>query len=98
VKTSKRIDDFGSHVTFPEEWLKEADNTVGMPSVFVLNAQIPSNFSLNFFSDVSNGEGWSLVMYYKLTKVSFLFSLLVLSYSLFPLFVDVLGGYRTFKS
>jgi hypothetical protein len=73
VKTSKRIDDFGSHVTFPEHWLEDANNTVEMPPVFVLNAQIPSDFSLNFFGDVSDGRGWSLVMYYKLTKVFYPF-------------------------
>jgi oligoendopeptidase F len=31
--------------------------------------KLPSDFSTNFFSEISNGDGWSLVFYFKITEV-----------------------------
>lgn len=42
IKSTQRIDDIGSQVTFPKEWLEglEEENTFGLPPIFILNAQV----------------------------------------------------------
>jgi len=69
-KSSNRVDNIGSKVTFPEDWLQYEHNAAGLPPIFILNAQAPSDFSINFsfFTEIDDGEGWSLIMYFKITQ------------------------------
>ena len=67
VKASTKIDNFGSKVNLPEEWKIET-HQAGVPPIFVINAQLPSDFTTSFFAEVNDGDGWSLVFYYKITE------------------------------
>ncbi len=68
IQSSLRIDDIGSKVQFPEDWKNAVSNHPHVPPVFIVNAQIPSNFDTSLFSftEVTDGEGWSLVHYFRI--------------------------------
>lgn len=67
INTPSRIDNFGSNVILPNEW-KDADTNVkGVPSLFIVNVQIPSEFPTTIFKEITDGPGYSIVFYYKLT-------------------------------
>jgi hypothetical protein len=67
VKTPTRIDNFGSKVHIPDEWTNIDTHQPGVPPLFIINAQLPSDFTTSFFKEVTDGDGWSLVFYYKIT-------------------------------
>lgn len=74
VKCKRRIDNFASQVTFPEEWSEGmGPNNSGLPSFFVVNSQLPSEFSSPMFGEVTDGDGWSLVQYFRLSDVSYFY-------------------------
>jgi hypothetical protein len=86
VRCQSRIDHIASSLQLHPEWLDHVI-TPDIPSLFIINVQvssgdilnasiilllqIPEDFSTSFFSSVDNGQGWSLVLYFKLTEVSF---------------------------
>lgn len=70
VKSASKIDDFGSKVTFPDSWIEGETNHPDVPNLFIVNMQIPQDFSSSFFTEVTDGPGWSLVLYFKLTDQS----------------------------
>lgn len=40
MKCSQRIDDFGSQVSFPDEWVNIDTHQPGVPPLFIVNAQV----------------------------------------------------------
>jgi hypothetical protein len=57
-------------VNLPPSWLENAETGDPLvPPIFILNVQVPSDFSSSFFTEITDGPGWSLVMYFKLTEV-----------------------------
>lgn len=69
VKCPKKVVNIASYVTIPEEWSGINTGVKGVPPVFVVNAQLPSDFSTSFFYEITDGDGWSLVFYFKITEV-----------------------------
>jgi hypothetical protein len=69
-QTPQKIDHIGSRVNLPPSWLENAETGDPLvPPIFILNVQVPSDFSSSFFTEITDGPGWSLVMYFKLTEV-----------------------------
>ena len=60
----------GSKVDIPSEWTNIDTNNPNVPPLLVVNAQIPSDFSATIFYSNDDGEGWSLVIYFRITQVS----------------------------
>ncbi len=99
LKSPKKIDNIGSKVEFPEEWLTfetpGMKNDTVLPTILIVNAQvrsllifrhyrllisvplssilfhqIPSDFSPSLpFFDSNDGDGWSIVYYFKIKEV-----------------------------
>ena len=42
-----------------------------VPSVFVIQIQIPSDPPSGFFTSADDGPGWAIMMYYRITEVCF---------------------------
>lgn len=40
VKCTRRIDNIGSKVKIPEEWLDMPPNLMGLPPLFIVNTQV----------------------------------------------------------
>jgi hypothetical protein len=70
LKCKSRIDNIGSKVKIPEEWLDTAPNLMNLPPIFIVNTQLPSEFSSPFFGEVTDGDGWSLVSYFRLSDMA----------------------------
>eukprot|EP01038_Epipyxis_sp_PR26KG_P004811 gene4811-6740_t len=68
IKCSRRIDNFASYVKIPDEWKSIDTHHPGIPPVIVVNTQLPSDFSSSFFKEITDGDGWSLVIYFKITQ------------------------------
>jgi hypothetical protein len=66
VQCSARIDNIGSKVSFPNEWTDVVTNNEFVEPIFIVNAQIPSNFTTSLFETISDGPGWSLVHYFRI--------------------------------
>lgn len=68
IQSALRVDDIGSKLQFPAEWEDAVSNHPDVPPVFVVNAQIPSNFDTSLFSftEITDGDGWSLVQYFRI--------------------------------
>lgn len=74
----KRVDNIGSRIKFPQAWLAEDMlghdvKPEGVPKIFIVNVQIPTaNLTqggiTSFFTDKDDGEGISVVYYFKLTE------------------------------
>ena len=67
VRTTGRIDNFASRVDFPPGWADMPVYQAGVPALFVVNFQIPSEFPTSIFKEITDGPGWSLVLYFRLT-------------------------------
>lgn len=71
IRSDKRIDNIGQYFDFPKEWLEDGDGGGDgeMPSIFIVNVQIPTEGLgggvITFFSDIDDGEGLSLVFFYR---------------------------------
>lgn len=73
VRTPHRIDRIGSRLTIPPDFLsvKTTDPQQLVPSLFIVNAQVPSEFPSTFsFTPVTDGPGWSIVYYFRLTQAT----------------------------
>jgi len=68
IQSSLRLDDIGSKLQFPPDWENAVSNHPDVPPVFICNAQIPSDFDTPLFSftEVTDGDGWSLVQYFRI--------------------------------
>lgn len=62
-KTESRIDHIASKITIPIEWLSRITNNPYVPPLYIVNVQIPQDFQSGTFTSVSDGPGWSLVIY-----------------------------------
>lgn len=67
---SSRVDCFGSHVQIPEEWGKRDTHHSNIPPLFIVNAQLPRDFSSSFFKTVNDGPGWSIVLYFRVSEAT----------------------------
>lgn len=65
VKCDKRIDDIGSKVKIPDEWIIETNNSL-IPPIFIVNVQIPAENPISLFQEINDGTGYSLAYYFQL--------------------------------
>eukprot|EP01038_Epipyxis_sp_PR26KG_P004812 gene4812-6741_t len=68
VQCANRLDDFGSKVNFPSEWLKDSRSKLPVPQIMIINTQLPLDFSPSLFQQPTDGPGWSLVLYFKISQ------------------------------
>jgi len=74
VRAPSRIDLIGSKLTLPPEFLTvsgvEGQETGDplVPPLFIVNCQVPSEFPTSLFSEVTDGPGWSIVYYFRMTS------------------------------
>ena len=68
VKTPKRIDNFGSKVSLPAEWKSIRCNRPGVPPIFIVNFQMPSEFPTTIFKTITDGPGWSILFYLQMSQ------------------------------
>ncbi len=67
VRTDAKIDNIGAKMKIPEEW-KTVDTTLAkVPGLFIVNFQIPSEFPTTIFKEITDGPGWSVVFYFRMT-------------------------------
>jgi len=71
VRCDTRIDNIGQYLDFPKEWVDgEGNDKTGSPRLFLVNVQIPTEGLgggiTSFFSDIDDGEGVSLVFYFRM--------------------------------
>lgn len=69
LRSSSRVDRIGERVQFPEEWTVHTSTNKIVPQVLVINFQLPADFSTSWFTEVTDGDGWSMVYYFKLKEV-----------------------------
>ena len=73
-----KIDDIASKISLPEHWTSgefAMTNSEIIPPLFIVNVQIPRDLSTNLmsiFDNITDGPGFSIVYYYRLTKVNHL--------------------------
>lgn len=72
VRTPARIDKIGSKIRIPEEFFSVNTNEPGVPPLFIVNAQVPSEFPTSlsglFGSEITDGPGWSIVYYFRMSQ------------------------------
>ena len=69
VQSPGRIDNIGSKMNFPSGWKEMVTHHPKVPPLFIINFQIPSEFPTSFFSEITDGPGWSLVLYFRMSQV-----------------------------
>jgi len=70
-KCSSKIDNIGSKVNLPKEWTQINTGQAGVPPVFIVQCQLPEvsmMSSLPTFSDVTDGPGWSITIYFRIKE------------------------------
>jgi len=67
IKCDKRVDNIGSKVKIPDEWIIETNNKL-IPPLFIVNVQIPAENPVSIFQEVNDGTGYSLVYYFQLKQ------------------------------
>jgi Protein ENHANCED DISEASE RESISTANCE 2, C-terminal len=65
----KRVDCVGSKVNFPSGWKDMETNKSDVPPLFIVNFQIPSEYPTTIFREITDGPGWSLVLYFRMSQV-----------------------------
>jgi len=68
LRTPARIDAIGSKVYIPDEWKSVESPLEGVPNIFIVNCQLPSEFNTSLFREITDGPGWSLVHYFRLSE------------------------------
>jgi hypothetical protein len=65
-----KVDDVGSKVCLPPEWLDIDTHNELIPPLFIVNIQVPSENPLiaSLFTEVVDGAGYTFVTYYRITK------------------------------
>eukprot|EP00607_Mallomonas_marina_P007227 CAMPEP_0182416762 /NCGR_PEP_ID=MMETSP1167-20130531/1104_1 /TAXON_ID=2988 /ORGANISM="Mallomonas Sp, Strain CCMP3275" /LENGTH=228 /DNA_ID=CAMNT_0024589809 /DNA_START=30 /DNA_END=713 /DNA_ORIENTATION=- len=71
VVSDTRIDDFASRVHFPAAWKERATGINGVPPIFVVNFQVPAEAVFTVFREITDGVGYSLVLYFRMTDDTF---------------------------
>ena len=74
----QKISNIGEHMLFPQEWTSDIDLSslpAGVPPIIIVNAKVPTevgvgNTLTTFWKDVTDGPGYSLVFYYRLTQAT----------------------------
>ena len=70
VRTPSRIDNLGARVTFPDDFFSVPSPLPGVPSLFIVNCQVPQEFPTSIFTDITDGPGWSIAYYFRLTSTT----------------------------
>jgi hypothetical protein len=72
IKSACRIDNIGRYLDFPQEWKQKSKKIDGVPDLFIVCVQIPSEGLggglASFFKDQDDGPGVSLVFYFKIRE------------------------------
>lgn len=68
IQAGNKINDIASKLTIPKDWNDIETNHPHVPSLFVVNMQIPSSFESSLFGSITDGEGWSLVYYFRIKE------------------------------
>mmetsp|Transcript_31776 Transcript_31776/g.53595 ORF Transcript_31776/g.53595 Transcript_31776/m.53595 type:complete len:401 (+) Transcript_31776:213-1415(+) len=68
VRCDTRIDDYASKVQLPPEWTAVDTHHPLIPPLFVVNAQLPEDFSFSFFNSKDDGLGWSLAIFFRIRR------------------------------
>jgi hypothetical protein len=71
IQSGKRIDNIGSKVDIPSAWTGLNTHCPKVPSLFIINVQIPSEFPTTIFREITDGPGWSLVLYFRMNQVCY---------------------------
>lgn len=71
IQCNKRIDNIGSKLNFPSKWLDLNTSVKNMPPLFIVNFQIPSQFPISLFKEITDGPGASLVIYFRMSQVGY---------------------------
>ena len=69
VQSGKKIDNIGSKMSLPPGWSEMVTHDPKVPPLFIINFQIPSEFPTSFFTEITDGPGWSLVLYFRMSQV-----------------------------
>lgn len=67
ISTSAKIDNIGAKMKIPEDWKTVNTTLAKVPGLFIVNFQIPSEFPTTIFKEITDGPGWSVVFYFKMT-------------------------------
>jgi len=57
-------------MNIPASWAVSEEMAANVPSLFVINVQLPSEFPTSIFKEITDGPGWSLVYYFRWTDAS----------------------------
>ena len=68
IKTPNKIDNIGAKVRIPDEWKSIRCNRNGVPPIFIVNLQMPSEFPTTIFKTITDGPGWSIVFYFSMSQ------------------------------
>lgn len=71
-RTPKRVDHAARYFELPNDLTSIDTNHPHVPPVFIIQVQIPSEPPTSLFSSASDGPGWILMMFFKITDVSVL--------------------------
>ena len=75
-RSPSKIDNIGSKLTLPPDWTLGENgetNSAYVAPLFIVNVQIPEELAttlLSMFDNISDGKGFSIVYYYRLTRAS----------------------------
>lgn len=75
-RSPNKIDNIGSKLMIPPEWTDgelAATNSPHIAPLFIVNVQIPEDLATTFvsmFDNITDGRGFSIVYYYRLTRES----------------------------
>ena len=74
-RSDAKVDHIATHLNIPPEWLAMDSHQEGVPSLLVVNVQMPwitsENTSLSsFLTEVKDGPGWSAIFYFRMSQVS----------------------------
>ena len=56
-------------MSLPPAWSEMVTHDPKVPPLFIINFQIPSEFPTSFFTEITDGPGWSLVLYFRMSQV-----------------------------
>lgn len=70
IKSEYRVDDIPSKIKIPDTFGegKSDDNISGLPPLLAVNIQVPADNALALFAECTDGAGFSLVFYFKITQ------------------------------
>ena len=72
-RMTSKVDQIAAHLTFPESWHVPFTKSSCIPLFLVVNVQLPEELGtslLSLFENITDGPGFSLVYYYRLSSLS----------------------------